>query len=100
MQCIVANKSFSPNQSVPGTTAFPSVSIEVFIKQDQVLPMGVVGIARVVTMAGPLAVLPSYKDAGNTMTDLLTDLEQSHQLPRSSRALHFEFIPIVEMIAL
>ena len=84
---------------LPGTTAPPIISIEVLIEQDQVFPVGVVGIARVVPMARPLPILISHKDVGNAMADLLTDLEQCHHLPRPSGTFNLQLIPIVKVIA-
>ena len=62
--------------------------------------MGVVGIARVVAMARPLAVLPGHKEGGDTVADILADLQQCHHLPRPSWTLHLQLVTIVEMIPL
>ena len=88
----------SHGRGLPGTTTLPTVSIEVLVEQDQVLPVWVVGIAGVVTMARPLTILVSHKNTTDTTANLLADLQQGHHLARASGALHLEFIPIVEMV--
>ena len=43
------------NCCLPRSTALPRVSVEILVEEDQVLPVRVSGVARVVAMAWPAA---------------------------------------------
>jgi hypothetical protein len=87
------------NTDLPGTTALPTVSIEVLVEQDKVFPVGVIGIARVIAVARPLAILTSHKNTSNATADLLADLEQSQHFAGASGTLNLQLLTIIEMVA-
>lgn len=58
----------------PCSTSLASVTIEVLIEKYKVLPVGIRGVARVVTMTSPPPILVRSKDVDHAMTELLTDL--------------------------
>ena len=65
-------------QSSPCPTPLSRVSIEVLIEKDQILPVRVRGVARIVSMARPPTILVWSKQIDNPVAELLADLEEVH----------------------
>lgn len=84
----------------PCPTSLSRVSIEVLVEENQVLPVRIRGVARVVSMARPPPVLVRSKEIDDPVAELLADLQEVHLVPRSSRALHLQILSVVEVVPL
>ena len=84
----------------PCPTSFSGVSIEVLVEENQVLPVRVRGVARVVSMARPPPVLVRSKEIDDPVAELLADLQEVHLVPWPSWALHLQILSIVEVVPL
>ena len=74
--------------------------MEELIEKDQVFPMRVRGVARVVSMTWATSTGIRKKYAGDTLTEGLTDLKEVHSPARPRGELHLKVITVVEIVAL
>jgi len=78
----------------PRTAPTSSVSVEVLVEEYKILPVGVRGVALIITMAGPLAIWPREKDGSNTIADLLANLQKVLHVARACGTLHLQLVTI------
>src|SRR5262245_55167165 len=71
------------------------VTVEVFVEQEMVPPVGVFLKVFGAAIYRPAPVAIAEKDSGKPVRDLLGDLEQVHQATGTGRAFDFEIVSIV-----
>ena len=85
---------------IPGSATTPGVSIEVFIEQDQILPVGVGLIHLRVSMAWPPTVLVGRENAGDPSTQVLRDVQQVDFVSGAGWIVHFQIVSVEVVVAL
>jgi hypothetical protein len=83
-----------------GTESHSGVSVEILVEEDQVSPMGILGILGHSPVAWPVPILIRQEKLYQTCRDFFGHLGQIHPLTRTSRTLHFEVVTIEMMVAL
>ena len=85
---------------VPGSATTPSVTIKVFIEQDQMFPVWVGAIHICLSVTGPLAIFVRQEKVGDSATQVLGDMQQVGLVSRSSWVIHFQIVSIEIIVAL
>ena len=70
------------------------------IEEDEILPVRVRGVTKVVTMAWAMPTGIRKEETGDPPAEVLADLEEIHPLPRVSRILDLQVISVVEIVSL
>ncbi len=83
-----------------GAQAPAGFAVEVFVEQDQVAPVRVLGIAAVVAMTGAASVRVAQEEAGEPASQVVGDLLEVEASPGAGRAFHLEAVTVVVMVAL
>ena len=81
----------------PSTTPSSCVTVEIFMEEQQVLPIWVLCIAVSSTMAWPIALCIRLKQGHHPSAQLLAHLSEVHLFPTLGGTVHLEVISIEEM---
>src|SRR5262249_19880255 len=86
-----------PSRLVARAQSRPVIPVEVLVEEDVVAPVGV-GLKLLGTAVyGPAAALVAQEDAGESVRDVLGDLEEIHHLAGTGRAFDLERVTVVQV---
>ena len=89
-----------PARLVRCADAAAGVAVEVFAEQDQVLPVGIVGVPMFLTMAGAVAILVRQEEVHHAAGDVFRDLDKRLLLAAAGGILHLEGFTVDQVVAL
>lgn len=98
-----ADDECGPAGLVRGSEAFAGLSVEVFVKEDEVLPVLVIGVAFGdfrVAEAGAVAVFVFLEEGDEAVTDVDGDFPEGEFFPGAGGVLDFEVVSVEVMVAL
>ena len=90
-----ASYDSGPSSLMAGVKAGPVIAVEIFVEQQQILPMGIFLKFARPAVNRPSPNFISHKDASQSSRKPLGNLIQRHLPALASRTFHPEIIPIV-----
>src|SRR5262245_57272195 len=89
-----AKRQRGPAGLMARTDAAARLAVEIFVEENQILPMRIGGVSLVATMARAPAVGAPQEDGREPALDLARHLLQRHHLPGPQWTLHFEIVAV------
>src|SRR5580704_262300 len=83
-----------------GTATATAFSVEIFVEQDQVLPMRIGGVSQVITVARPSPFMVFDKQTDEPAGNFVCHLLKVHENTRPGGAFDFEVIPVKIIVSL